>query len=599
MFAPTDRCSLLDILRPPPRYRLDTALGTTYSLDFVVLTAVMLAFVDGEPEATDNTAETLRSITRLSERVRIFVNRGGTKTYPNVANRVSSMFDAMVREVSYDVGCFHPKIWLARYEPRQVPGSRKLPPVVRLVCASRNLSASPHWEAYVGFEGVETDQPANSKLAAQVRSFVQWLSNKENDRRLMPLINALRRTEFATSRECRDDLNFWWQSPGGQHLLDAVPVRGKQALLLSPFVRKTFLERVMDRFEQLTLISTQRELDQIRDEEFHRRLSKHQVYVIREKSQDVDIPSMDLHAKVLAFEGAFGTRTFVGSANASDSAWCGRNCEAVVSFSPGIRVERFRKEFLFDSKGILQGWIEQYQRRAVADTTEDISQRKIDELRRALGLATIHASYSPETSCLTLTASRVEALKEVLESDQKLGVKACPLPLLDSTVALQPVANMLSSGLKFTDIPVADLSKFIAFELTHAELPEPTFIVLNACIDYDELLAARDAALLKRLLTRDKFTEFLAAILFDASRRSASRNGHGNSTNGAAASLFFGAASLEDVLESCTEDPSRAEEIDRLLKTFADTGFVDPAFKDFWQAFRSVLVKTAGGSTNG
>lgn len=129
MFAPTERYNLADILRPPPRYRLDAAVGTTYSLDFVSLTAMMLAFVDAEPEgdAGGNEVDILRGITRLSERVRVYANRGCIRAYPNAAtNKVCGLFDGMIREMAYTVGCFHPKVWVARYEPRRVMGSAQL-----------------------------------------------------------------------------------------------------------------------------------------------------------------------------------------------------------------------------------------------------------------------------------------------------------------------------------------------------------------------------------------------------------------------------------------------------------------------------------------
>ena len=43
MFEATQRQNLLDLLRPPAGYRLESAVGTTYSLDFVALTAALLA----------------------------------------------------------------------------------------------------------------------------------------------------------------------------------------------------------------------------------------------------------------------------------------------------------------------------------------------------------------------------------------------------------------------------------------------------------------------------------------------------------------------------------------------------------------------------
>src|SRR4051812_26654679 len=113
MFEATERQSFLDLLRPPPGYRLDSALGTTYSLDFVALTAALMAFVDAESESEDSSTagpEALQAITRLVERVRVFVNRAEIHG-PSKVNRMTVFYDRIIREVRLPGGCFHPKVW--------------------------------------------------------------------------------------------------------------------------------------------------------------------------------------------------------------------------------------------------------------------------------------------------------------------------------------------------------------------------------------------------------------------------------------------------------------------------------------------------------
>ncbi len=129
MFEPAHRHNLLDLLRPPNGYRLDSAVGTTYSMDFVALTAVMLAFVDAEPEGEaggSNQAELLRAITRLSHRVRIFANRGhiGIDRSCGANKLFFCLFDRIVSEVRPETGCFHPKVWAARYTPKDIRETR-------------------------------------------------------------------------------------------------------------------------------------------------------------------------------------------------------------------------------------------------------------------------------------------------------------------------------------------------------------------------------------------------------------------------------------------------------------------------------------------
>jgi hypothetical protein len=51
------------------------------------------------------------------------------------------------------------------------------------------------------------------------------------------------------------------------------------------------------------------------------------------------------------------------------------------------------------------------------------------------------------------------------------------------------------------------------------------------------------------------------------------------------ASSLLEELSIEDVLRSCTEDPSRIEEINRVLKAFERTDLIDDGFRRFWSTF--------------
>lgn len=76
MFEHTDRTNFLDLVRPPAGYRLEFGIGTTYSLDFVALTAALLALIDVDCNEAGSAqqVDTLHAITRVSERLRVFVN---------------------------------------------------------------------------------------------------------------------------------------------------------------------------------------------------------------------------------------------------------------------------------------------------------------------------------------------------------------------------------------------------------------------------------------------------------------------------------------------------------------------------------------------
>lgn len=46
---------------------------------------------------------------------------------------------------------------------------------------------------------------------------------------------------------------------------------------------------------------------------------------------------------------------------------------------------------------------------------------------------------------------------------------------------------------------------------------------------------------------------------------------------------------VEDILHACTQDRSRIDEVDRLMRTFEGTEHVDLQFRTFWTNFREAV----------
>ena len=139
----------LDLLQPPPGYRLGAAIGTTFGLSMDALIAALLSMcdTDGEELASNPVAATM-AITRLSAKVRVLVHPA-TITIPS-ANTGSSHFiallDRLVVEVQPAVGLFHPKVWALRFE-RVGPHNDGMPMEIgRVLVGSRNLTRSTCFE---------------------------------------------------------------------------------------------------------------------------------------------------------------------------------------------------------------------------------------------------------------------------------------------------------------------------------------------------------------------------------------------------------------------------------------------------------------------
>src|SRR5687767_6042393 len=81
MLEPASRLLLLDALRPPSGYRLDHAVGTTFSLDLAALLAAPVGFALLDREADDGRPVTdpvalLEAVRRNADRIDIFCQAG-------------------------------------------------------------------------------------------------------------------------------------------------------------------------------------------------------------------------------------------------------------------------------------------------------------------------------------------------------------------------------------------------------------------------------------------------------------------------------------------------------------------------------------------
>ncbi|TRZ49138.1 hypothetical protein D4S03_08760 [bacterium] len=600
MFEATQRQNFLDLLRPPAGYRLESAVGTTYSLDFVALTAALLALVDAEAESDEKSTkniESLHAITRLADRVRVFVNRGQISG-PRQVSRVTVLYDRIVHEVCLAEGCFHPKVWVTHYRPRTSPGVAERPGVIRVICASRNLTTSQFWEAFVAFEGQVGKGKVAGSLNVGVREFLRRLLTDESHP--SPIVDLLRealsRTTFHLPRPLQKEAEFLWQWHGGQGLHRHLPTQGRRALVISPFVRKSFLEDILNRFDKAIIVSSQRELDAIADNVFMARLcgAKNRVYVVSPADTDDGGTAMDLHAKILVFEDANGPNTFLGSANASHSAWKGRNCEALVRFAPGVSIDHFCDRFIFSNEPAkpggrrpLRGWITEYQRQPFVEDEHEHAKRNLSEFCVALSRLELCATYDPEVRCLRLALKTVppELPAVFFTWASTWEIQVALLSQLHSDAALKPFRGLIEGGIDFGEVGITDLTEFLVVQVTHRKLGLQRRFILKANADFAQWRELRDSQLLQQLLTRDNLQAFLRAILFDAAVRPPMTPSDGPGNEGVAITRLLSDLTIEDVIRSCTEDTSRIEEINKVLKAFEKTQLIDEEFRQFWATF--------------
>jgi hypothetical protein len=407
-------------------------------------------------------------------------------------------------------------------------------------------------------------------------------------------MDELRNVEFAAPREAAAELRFDWQWPDDRVLMNRLPKTMARVLIISPFVRADFLTRICRRTDNLILVSTQDELDRLSDDA-HDRLSEAQVFVVVPPDAE-DMPSLELHAKLLAWESTTESATMVGSANATGAGWGGGayvNCEAMVSLRPGLGINAIAKAFIFASGDQLHPWIEKYRRQLETSDPETEITRRLENFKRLLCSEEVRGEYNPDNRTLRLLIH-----SSTVNQSWPAGIAAEIIPLLQRDQ--QPWADyrlLYEPGAVFTEIHLQDVAAFACISLRagHDKDNELTFVVqfeLNLDEqEADERDRAVNARLLEGIDARSLLVNVLTGLPGGMSRSSSSQHALGG-PNG---EPLLRRASIESILEACTADPSRIDEVEAVLSACGDAQDM-AAFREFWSIFKESLQEGNAGA---
>jgi hypothetical protein len=589
---PGVRLAFTDALRPPPGYVLAAGYGTAFSLEFDAFTAVALAFVGADLEGEHpDPPSVLTAIARLRTRLRVFINGGGLLS-PRQPHRLFALYDRVLRPVPLEGSAFHPKVWVMAFEPQERPELHGLPRRYRFLCSSRNVTDSHCWELGARFDG---EQGRPSPLGADLRAFGEHLGKvHRHPPAIQRLLAELRTVEWEHGGEAAELLRLHFQWPREGTLAAKLPRRAERGLVISPFVRAEALADLVGRFDHLTLVSTQEELDALSDAA-HDRLAAVTKYVVTGVGTD-EIPALSLHAKLVAWEQGATRETLIGSANATGPGWAfnGRgNCEAMLALRPGLSIDGMVKAFVAPDRDNVHPWIEKYLRVPREEDEADQAKRQLERLKRELAGLRVNGHYDRAAQVLTLTAKGPipKAVAPLLE-----GVTATIAPLLRSEGddAWRPVAALFESGAGFQQMGLGRLCAFAVVSLKARRLEKP----LAFCLQFDLPLPAEDEAARDNALHAELLASFDPhALLLNVLQGLPAGSGHGlprggSPSAGASRGTFLAKATIERVMEACTADRSRIDEVDALLTACRDA----PGMKEFvafWAELKSVLVEEA------
>lgn len=615
-FDHKNRQSVIEMFRPPAGYRLASAVGTTYSVDFIALTSIMLAFADAETddEHKYNVPQQLAAFIRLSEKMKLFVNRSSILLSGiQKSSRICAIYDNLIEEVPIANGSFHPKVWFLSFSPKDTPENVDETTSYRLICSSRNVTMSDSWELAVQLNGTKSRRRSSNSVGASLASYLGtvYKASSTKSKVVKEAVAQLPSIDFALPAGS-EDCSFDYQWPGSSRLSKKLPKQGSSAVVLSPFLGKTLVRQIVEGFEKTTLVSSRREIDTALDEELVKKLQPNLYYVNDDASADVDT-RLSLHAKLYMFDDGKKQKMMLGSANASRNAWLGQNCEAMISLSPGVSQSNFMNDFVLNAKrpNKLQAWIERYTIEDWNNREEETESEKADSLisaaQKMLVEFRFELLFNEGTCCLKLLPINKRD-KATINTHYHAGLEigAIPISLVESDNEIQWTSNDLrgafQTGIKYP-ASIARLTQFVCFRILHRESKQFKTIVLKSSRDdFGDLMKSRDKGLLRAELTAKQFAQFLASVLFDDNHRAQQTvvdiiQGNRKSSSGTGPSYFN--VLIEDVLRSCTEDQSRIAEVTKIMETFEGKDrdgvpYVDQDFRLFWNEFRVAFEEAAG-----
>lgn len=596
MLQPTNRLTLIDAMRPPLGFRVESAMAVTFTLDLRALLAAPAAFALTGPDGLSpdgshyEPIELLHAVRSHAGKITVFSQVGEIALPPS--RRVFAFFERSVIPVRAPRGgVVHPKVWVLRYEtieePRQgEPRELRL----RVLIASRNLTFDSSWDTVVRLDEAETG--AGASLDAVGNLFEGLLATvgvitRGHDGRVRSLSAALRGARFALPPGV-DELNI--HVLGLNRTSSPLPVTADRSLVISPFVSDDFftavraapVDELVSRTESLDTLS-QGALAQVGSaysfddgsapelDAGGERLSLH----------DPGRPLVGLHAKVFAFEEADRARLFLGSANATGAAFHS-NVEILVELvgsTAALGIDR-----LCDGTGDEPGL------RSLFNTytgTELVSadppeMATVDRARRTIARLPIEGFVEESGPGWAITYRSAE-----------------PMPDADGAeIHCWPLASpgnrrRVMSGEPFEvrfETSLETISGFLAFEVAHESGSMTQFVVPVPLSGVPE---HRERFLLRALVgNAERFLRYLLALLdedptqMDLLDAVEGAGAEGSSDGRSLASLPV----LEKLLRTMRRDPAKLAALHPLVSDLSADDALPPGFAELWATIYDVSI---------
>ncbi len=621
MLSPDSRTVAFDLLRPPSGYTLDLAVLTTYTLDLEALLALPLSVVSetegGLEELLADPLLLVEALRRAGERIQLFVDRSGI-AIPRAPRELYSMLESSVHPVrAPGGGVFHPKVWVARFKPREpesgtVEGraegrqdSSHHRQLLRVAVLTRNLTFDRSWDVALASEArpePEGQSDSSQPLAELIRALPDLATTSvpaDSVARVRTLADQLGRARFPAPPG-------FFRHPIKYHVVGLPGTRapwrpvsdGRRTLAVAPFVNRTGLEAVSGpAWGKGLLVSSQDELDRLTDDtlsEWHdvRTLSD---LAVDEEAEDAAARPAGLHAKLIAVEHGWDVTWYIGSANLTAAALHGRNVEALAEIrarkgrpqgKTGCGIDRFLESGF-------ERLCTSYRRIEIPDVDPEVVEARgrltaaRDALLEADMKVVCYRSGEEWTWALDCGGMRPEPLRALAAVD----VVVWPISVSEGTARpLHPPPALT--------LPIQHLTRFVAFRLSVpvCGVDEVRFALRLPARGMPE--GRMHHALVGLVSDPGRFLRFLRALLGDLDAVTGWMGSGGGGANGGDEGPSVDSETLlEDLVRTASRAPERLGPVRRLIadlcKTERGRAVIPDDFLSVWEAVESAVREQA------
>lgn len=606
-----DRLDYGQILSPPEGYKLDFAVGTTYSLDFDALVGACLAL--GLSESTDsdlikNPICLLEALRATGDKVALFCE-GGQIHKPNNVTSLYILLEKMVFQVNEVKNksnlkhpSFHPKFWLIRYTDNSNN------PFYRVAVLSRNLTFDRSWDVSFYMNGERTNK--KTKKNEPVCDFLRFLTfnlgtndyavNKKE--RIYSIIEELPYIQFNTG--CKEFYDFDFIPTGIQksskklyHSIMDYPIfqdfakstvsEGlSETFIMSPFLSRDVIRYFNERNKYISnpkcvLITRAISLGRLKPED----CSKFKIYTMKDavvdgestiSENDNNYQKQDIHAKVYLTKKYADTDLYIGSLNASHNAVFG-NVEFMIrlrSKNRYLNIDKLTESLFGTDEGDISNPFQYVNIENVVDETENDNQDDLDYVIKEINRMTALAYVSANEDFYDVTV-------EIPTYETQYSITISPL--------LSNKSAPLSEKVVFQKLNITQLSEFYTVSVSNNERTVSRVIKISTAGIPDDREKMVVTSVVNDKACFYRYIAFLLGDSFVLSALESSVQDETDESHSVKRKSIQIPAIYEKMLHTAATAPERFKEIEYLIQAISDDGVIPEYFEEMYNTFKKVV----------